>query len=84
MNKLVKNILKIMSNEEFDLEKSRKFVKIKAIDPLKSRYETVDAYVENGDFQVPVRLYFPNNARRFLCACRAKKYQAKKRGSFSP
>lgn len=60
MNKLVKNILKIMSNEEFDLVKSRKFVKIKAIDPLKSRYETVDAYVENGDFQIPVRLYFPN------------------------
>lgn len=60
MNKFIKNILKTMSNDEFDLKKSRKFVEIKAIDPLKNFYETLDMYIKNEDYEIPVRIYFPD------------------------
>lgn len=59
MNKAVKNVLKILSDDNFDLDKYRKFVSLKAIDPLKILYTTKDISVENDGYLVPVRIYYP-------------------------
>ncbi len=59
MKKAVKNILKILSDDDFDLDKSRKFVNVKAINPLRVLYKTEDITIYNDEYNIPVRIYYP-------------------------
>lgn len=60
INKAMKLALKALSYSNQDLERSRKFVNLKTIDPLKKFYDTIDKKIYNGDYEVPVRIYRPN------------------------
>lgn len=61
INKAMKMALKALSYSDPDLEKSRKLVNIKAVDPLKKFYNTIDYKIYNGDYEVPIRVYNPKN-----------------------
>lgn len=60
INKAAKKILKALSFEEIDVEKSRQLADLKRLDPMKIFYRTVDTRIYNGDHLVPVRLFFPD------------------------
>lgn len=60
INKAMKLALKALSYPEQDLEHSRRLVSLKAIDPLKKFYDTIDVKIYNGDYEVPVRIYHPD------------------------
>lgn len=62
MNKALQMLMKAMSDPEakLDVQKSRKIMNLKTLDPFKGRYRTLDSKIYNGEHEVPVRLYFPN------------------------
>lgn len=60
ISKAMHAVLKALSYSEFDLGSSRRLVNIKAFDPLKHFYKTIDYKVYNGDYEVPVRIYIPD------------------------
>lgn len=64
INKAMKLALKALSYQDHqDLERFRKLVNLKAIDPLKNFYDTSDMQIFNGDYMVPVRVYRPNRKK---------------------
>lgn len=54
--------MKKLSENKFDLYKSRRLVSLKAIDPLKNTYKTIDIKVDNKGYNIPVRMYFPKHS----------------------
>lgn len=60
INKAMKLALKALSYPEFDLRTSRRLVSLKEIDPLKGFYYTMDEAVFNGEYEVPIRIYLPD------------------------
>lgn len=64
INKAMKLALKALSYPEQDLEQDleqyRKFVNLKALDPFKGFYDTMDQNIFSGDYHIPVRIYRPN------------------------
>ena len=60
INKAAKKILKALSFDEIDVDKSRQLADLKRLDPIKIFYRTVDTRIYNGDYLVPVRLFFPD------------------------
>ncbi|MDD3217714.1 MAG: alpha/beta hydrolase [Lachnospiraceae bacterium] len=60
INKAAKAVLKALSFPDFDLKVSRKLANMKAVDPLKLLYKTIDYQVYNGDYEVPMRIYIPD------------------------
>lgn len=61
MRKVVKAVLKACSIELIDVEKDRKRANLKAIGARKYTHSTIDQNVQNGEYPVPVRVYFPNH-----------------------
>lgn len=66
ISKPMKLALKALSYPEQTLEQSRKIVNLKAIDPLKKFYDTIDYKIYNGDYEVPVRIYKPSLKKKKL------------------
>ena len=60
INKTTRKILKALSFDEIDVEKSREFADLKRLDLMKIFYRTMDMEVENGEYDVPVRIFFPD------------------------
>lgn len=60
INKSMRRVLKALSFDEVDVDVFRHVANIKAIDPMKVFYKTVDDKVYNGDYEVPVRIYLPS------------------------
>lgn len=60
ISKAMKAVLKALSYPEFDLEAGRVLANLKAIDPLKDLYKTIDHKFYNGDYEVPTRIYIPD------------------------
>lgn len=62
MNKALQSLLKALSEPETDmnLRKTRHLMNLKAVDPFKRFYRTIDYKIYNGDHEVPTRIYFPN------------------------
>lgn len=52
-------ILHALSYGNIELEASRRLADLKKIDPMRIFYKTLDAGVYNGEYNVPIRLYFP-------------------------
>lgn len=62
INKAVKLILKALSyaNEGMELETSRRVADLKKLDPMRIFVKKLDKKIYNGDYEVPVRIYFPS------------------------
>ena len=61
INRAMRGVLKALSYGEIHLTTSRAFANIKAIDPLKPFYKTIDTKIYNEDHEVPTRIYFPGD-----------------------
>lgn len=59
MNKAVKSILKVLSEEELDVERDRRLAELKKLDPIRIFTEKLDVHVENDEYEIPIRVYFP-------------------------
>lgn len=59
INRGVRAILKALSYGGIDLEPSRQFANLKALDPMKPFYHTIDYKIYNNEHEVPTRIYMP-------------------------
>lgn len=59
INKATRAVLKALSYGEIHVASSRVFANIKAIDPLKPFYKTIDTKIYNGEHEVPIRIFMP-------------------------
>lgn len=59
INKAMRRVLKTLSYGEIEVNSSRKLANLKAIDPLKPFYKKVDDKIYNGDYEIPIRIYLP-------------------------
>lgn len=55
----MRTVLKALSYGDINVQSSRAFANIKAIDPLRRFYKTIDTRIYNGSFEVPTRIYLP-------------------------
>lgn len=62
INKAMKAALKAISYRDIDLNTARRLSNLKAIDPLKHFYKTIDYKIYNDDYEVPLRMYLPDEA----------------------
>ena len=60
MNKAVKLLLKALSYAEIEVEASRRLADLKRLDPMRIFVKKLDEKIYNGDYEVPVRIYFPS------------------------
>lgn len=60
INKAMRNILKALSFGGIEVEASRTLANLKSLDPLKVFHKTIDYQVYNGDHEVPLRIYLPD------------------------
>ncbi|MCD8398945.1 MAG: alpha/beta hydrolase [Lachnospiraceae bacterium] len=56
----MKAILHALSYSDMELESSRRLADLKKLDPVRIFCRKLDAEVYNGDYKVPLRLYFPS------------------------
>ena len=59
MPRAVRTVLHALSYGGIEVDASRKLADIKKMDPMRIFYKTLDAEVYNGDYKVPIRLFFP-------------------------
>lgn len=59
INKAMRAVLKALSYGEIHVASSRTFANIKALDPMKPFYKTIDTKIYNGEHEVPTRIYLP-------------------------
>lgn len=62
MNRALQAIIKAVSEPDsnLDIAKARQFSNLKNIDPFKRFYRTLDYKIYNDGYEVPIRIYFPN------------------------
>lgn len=60
INHVTRMILKALSFDGIEVEAARHLADLKRLDPMKIFYRTADVNVYNGDYKVPVRLFFPD------------------------
>lgn len=71
----MRTVLKALSYGDINVQSSRAFANIKAIDPLKRFYRTIDTKIYNGAYEVPTRIYLPGeelpapNGMEIPCPC---------------
>lgn len=59
INKAMRTVLKALSYGDIHVASSRAFANIKAIDPLKPFYKTIDTKIYSEGYEVPTRIYLP-------------------------
>lgn len=59
INKSMRRVLKALSFDGIEVEASRHLANLKAIDPMKIFYKTIDYKIYNGEHQIPVRIFLP-------------------------
>lgn len=59
INKTMRKVLKALSYGDIHVTSSRAFANIKALDPMKPFYKTIDTKIYNGEHEVPTRIYLP-------------------------
>ncbi|WP_122641875.1 alpha/beta hydrolase [Luxibacter massiliensis] len=60
INHTARKILKALSFDGIEVEASRHLADLKRLDPMKIFYKTIDYKIYNEDFEVPTRIFFPN------------------------
>ncbi len=64
MNHAARMILKALSFDGIEVEASRHLADLKRLDPMKIFYKTTDEKIYNGEHEVPVRLFFADEAMK--------------------
>ena len=62
MKKAVKAILNVLSYGGIEVESARRLADIKKLDPIRIFLRKLDREIYNGDYKVPIRLFFPNES----------------------
>ena len=60
ISKTMQTILHALSYGNIEVEASRRLADIKKLDAMRIFLKKLDTKVYNGTYEVPVRLYFPN------------------------
>lgn len=60
INSTTKKILKALSFDGIEVEASRHLADLKRLDPMKIFYKKIDYKIFNGEYEVPTRIFFPN------------------------
>lgn len=60
INNAARRILKALSFDGIEVEASRHLADLKRLDPMKIFYKKIDYKIFNGDYEVPTRIFFPN------------------------
>ena len=60
ISKTMRAILHALSYSNVEVEAARKLADLKKLDAMRIFLKKLDTKVYNGDYEVPVRLYFPN------------------------
>jgi len=60
ISKPMRAILHALSYSDMELESSRRLADLKKLDPVRIFCRKLDAEAYNGDYKVPLRLYFPS------------------------
>ena len=60
INKSMRRVLKALSFDGIEVEASRHLANLKAIDPMKIFHKTIDYKIYNDGYEVPTRIFFPN------------------------
>ena len=60
ISKTMRTILHALSYGNIEVEASRRLADIKQLDAMRIFFKTLDTKVYNGNYEVPVRLYFPS------------------------
>ncbi|MDD2981218.1 MAG: alpha/beta hydrolase [Hespellia sp.] len=60
INKTMRAVLSALSYGEIQVDAARAFANLKALDPLKIFNVKIDSKIYNGNFEVPVRVFFPS------------------------
>lgn len=62
INKTMRKVLKALSYGDIEVQASRHFANLKILDPLKSFYKKIDYKIYNDDYEIPTRIYLPDEA----------------------
>ena len=60
MKKAVKAILNVLSYGGIEVESARRLADINKLDPIRIFLRKLDMEIYNGDYKVPIRLFFPD------------------------
>jgi acetyl esterase/lipase len=60
INHTTRMILKALSFDGIEVEASRHLADLKRLDPMKIFYRTMDYKIYNGEYEIPTRIFFPN------------------------
>lgn len=60
INKTMRKVLKALSFGGIEVEAARHLANLKALDPMKIFYKTIDYKIYNGEYEIPTRIYLPN------------------------
>lgn len=60
INKVMRKVLKAFSFDKVEVESFRNVAKLKAIDPMKSFYRTIEYPVLNDAYEIPLRIFLPH------------------------
>ena len=60
ISKTMHAILHALSYGNIEVEASRRLVDIKKLDAIRIFLKKLDEKVYNGDYEIPIRLYFPS------------------------
>ena len=63
MTKAMRAILNALSYGNIEVEASRRLADLKKLDPMRIFLKKLDTEVYNGEYKVPIRLYFPTEKR---------------------
>lgn len=61
INKAMRKLLKALSYGDVEVQASRNLANLKALDPLKLFYKKIDYKIYNGDYEIPTRIYLPDD-----------------------
>lgn len=60
INNAARKLLKALSFDGIEVEASRHLADLKRLDPMKIFYKTIDYKIYNSGYEVPTRIFFPN------------------------
>ena len=64
MKKAVRKVMRKLSQGRIEVKSARHMADLKRIDLLKVFHQTVDYYVENNGYKIPIRLYLPREKEK--------------------
>ncbi|WP_251388714.1 alpha/beta hydrolase [Mediterraneibacter agrestimuris] len=64
INPAMRLVLKALSFDGIEVESERHMADLKRLDPMKIFYKTADVHVYNGEYEVPIRLFFPDEGTK--------------------